>query len=485
MLKRYVWLVLAVVVVLLACGEDKGTWLVKVKNQTLEQEPFIRRYKMAREYSQHPAITTELIKQFIDKNQLENLLFQAEAHALKLDQDSTIAAQLKQEKRRMLTRNGGPLFKAVVPASFTPTEEELQAAYEHGKKEYKVSHILVKSQSLADSIHQALQNGAGFTALVEKYTMDPNTREHGGQMPNFLNWMQMAPHFAEAVRNTPVGNFSKPTHTNYGYHIIRIDEVRDRWQPPYEEALKDIQSGVTTQKQSVFIENYINELPIKFNLKIDAALVEKLLPALQAGSGASRVDYTLIAADMLQKPIMAYDGGQWSVAETLEKINKTLRGNAYQLRRYEDVADFIYKVSVPDMMERDAIHRKLDQTDQFRKDFAYTRDQLLGQKARERLVTRAVKVEEADVRAFYEAHKVEYKNRPYEELQSTLRGRVSSLKNQEQQQAVIKELRDKYKPVWNQKMLLQVAETMNAEKAQAMNRAPQANQPPAQPQGVR
>ncbi len=486
MSKKFAWLGLVALLVIMGCGDDKGTWLVKVKNQALEQEVFMRRYKMTREYAQHPVITTEIIRQFIDKNQLDNLLFQAEAYSMKLDKDSTIAAQLMQEKRRMLTRNGGPLFKAVVPATFPATEPELMAAYEMGKNEYKISHILVKSTVLADSISQALQNGASFAALVDKYTMDPNTKDTAGQMPNFLFWAQMAPSFSEALRYTSVGQYTKPLKTNYGYHVIRVDEVRERQQKPFEQARAEIEGSLRVQKQGAFIEEYINALPNKYKMKIDSLLVLKILPALQNPAPGSKVDMSSIDAQDLKKPLMTFDRGQWTVAETIEKYNNLTRGNSYQLRRYADVADFIYKVSVPDMMERDALERKLDQTDEFKKDYNYTSAQLLGQKSRERLVTRAVKVEESEVAAFYEAHKQEYNNRPYAELQSTIRGRLQSTRTQEKQQSVVKMLREKYKADWNEKLMQKTAEVLNADKtAAAAQKKNQPAQPPvALPQGA-
>lgn len=477
MVKKYGALAVLLLAVLLGCGKQDETWLVKVKDQTLREDIFTRRYKMSREYTQHPVITPEIIKLFIEKNLLNNLFFQAEGAALKLDQDSTIAPQLAQEERRMLTRNNGPLFKAVVPASFTISEEEVQTAYAWGQQEYKVSHILVKSPALADSIYTALVNGADFAAMVQKYSMDVSTVEKNGQIEPYLTWSNLAPAYAEAVRNTPPGSYTKPVRTNYGYHVARVDERRNRQQPPLEDIRKEIEGDLRNQKQGMFIEEYTEGLATKYHIRVDSLLYLRISPALTANKPGVKVAFSLISAEDLKKSLVSHDGGKWSVRETLEKYQQMTRGNTYRLNRYEDMVDFAKKAALQELMVLDAKARKLDQDPEFKKDFLYAKNQLLGQKCRERLVTRAVKVLDEEINAYYEAHKAEYKDRPLGELRSTIRSRLYSEKTQALQDQVTAELRKKYPEKWNEKALQKTAAALNAEKA-AASKAPAGGPPP-------
>lgn len=491
---------------LIACGEKEANWLVKVKAQTLRSDLFVRRYKMTKEYTQHPVINQAVLKQFIEKNQLPNLAFQAEGYALGLDKDSTTAAQFANEERRMLTRNNGPLFKTVVPASFEITEAELTAAWEKGKTEYRVAHILVKSPQLADSIYQALQSGATFEAMVIKYSMDPNTVETRGEMAGWIGWMQMAPTFANAVLATPAGVVAKPVMTSYGYHIIKVLEIRARQNPSLEASRANIAQTLQMQKQGTFIEEYLQGLYAKYNLKVDSLLAVRILPALLAAKPPAKVDFAVINPEDLKKALITYDGGQWTVRETLDRYISMTRGSNYKLTRYADIVDFVRKASITDMMYRDAKARKLDQNDEFRSDFEYGRSQLVGQKARERLVTRAIKLTDADLLAFYEEHKADYQNKPLSEVQSTVRARLQSTRTLELQEKKTAELIAKYKPKWNEKELEKVAAELNAAKAEAAAKRPAGagqmpggappqmpiripaqspNTPPAPPQGVR
>lgn len=501
MIKKYLGFIFLLTSLLIGCAKKEENWLVRVKDQTLRSDILTRRYKMSREFSQHPVITPEILKVFIEKTLLNNLFFQAEGNALKLDQDSTIAEQIHQEERRMLTRNNGLLFKAVVPASFSVTDEEVRTAYEWGKEEYKISHILVKSPSLADSIYTALVAGADFKTLVTRYSMDMNTIENGGSIAPWLTWSQLAPTSAEAVRNTPAGAYTKPILGGFGYQIIRIDDKRERRQPPFEQARSEIEGNLKNQKQGLFVEDYTNDLYRKYDLAIDSLLFVRIAPALRGNSTGAKVDYALISPEDQQKTLVSWKGGQWSVRETLNKYLQMTRGNAYRLTRYEDVTDFARKANVQELMLLDARARKLDKTAEFKRDFNYAKNQLLGQKCREKLITRAVKVSEEEIIAFYESHKSEYKDRPIAELRSTLRSRIYSTKMAELQDKVTADLRKKYPEKWNEKALKKTAEALNADKA-ALSRAPapppqarpggpgglsgqQSDTPPAPPQGVR
>jgi foldase protein PrsA len=502
-MKKYWRLGLLLVLAVLACSRKDEVWLVKVGDSTLSEDVVSRRYKMSREYAQHPVVTAEVLKQFIEKNLLNMLYFQAEGVALKLDQDSTIALQLTQEERRLLTRNGGPLFKAIVPATFPVTDQEVQTAYEWGKQECKISHILVKSPGLADSIHSALTNGADFGAMVQKYSMDVNTLATGGQIGPYLTWFNLAPAAAEAIRHTAVGSFTRPIRTGYGYQILRVDERRDRKQPAIEQARAEIESNLKSQKQGTVIEEYSHELYQKFNLKVDSLVFVRIAPALHNAKPGEKVNWAMISPEDQNSTLMQHDGAKWSVRETLSKFEQMTRGTVYQLTRYEDVVDFVQKASIQDLMVLDAKARKLDQTPEFKKEYINARDQILGQKCRERLVTRSIRVLDEEVADYYQAHQAEFNGRTIAEVRPTILSRLQSARTTELQDKVMADLRKKHSEKWNDKELQKTAEAVNAEKsAAAATRGPsipdevkrqipaqrpgQVSDPaPAAPQGVR
>ncbi len=105
-------------------------------------------------------------------------------------------------------------------------------------------HLLLKStavrdslatESLADSLYRALQNGADFTELVSKYTDDMTTRGTGGSLSSGYysrsygfenNKRPLVPAFEDALFRIGEGEVSKPVHTKYGWHIVRCDSIK-------------------------------------------------------------------------------------------------------------------------------------------------------------------------------------------------------------------------------------------------------------------
>jgi peptidyl-prolyl cis-trans isomerase SurA len=137
-----------------------------------------------------------------------------------------------------------------------------------GKKEdkIKVSHILIrllpsdedlqKKLALADSLYDQIQKGADFATLAKQYSDDENTRDAGGE----LGWYaanDLMPGFKEALQNIELGQVSKPVNSDFGYHIIKLEERREATAiDPKEDydTLAEMARREKTQKQ---LEEYI------------------------------------------------------------------------------------------------------------------------------------------------------------------------------------------------------------------------------------
>lgn len=122
------------------------------------------------------------------------------------------------------------------------TEQELRTEYETqvaalAKTEYHARHILVATEQFAQKLISQLDKGAKFEELAKKESMDPS-KENGGD----LGWFtpdRMVPPFAKAVVGLGKGEYTKtPVQTQYGWHIIRLDDTRDV-APPAFDSVKD------------------------------------------------------------------------------------------------------------------------------------------------------------------------------------------------------------------------------------------------------
>lgn len=133
------------------------------------------------------------------------------------------------------------------------SEADVQSAYDEAAKEFKpqkefnASHILVATEDEAKAIEAQLKDGGDFAAIAKEKSTDPGSGAQGGS----LGWFgagQMVPEFQAAVETLKPGEISAPVQSQFGWHIVRLDEVRDTAFPPLAEVKDQIENQVRQQK---------------------------------------------------------------------------------------------------------------------------------------------------------------------------------------------------------------------------------------------
>jgi peptidyl-prolyl cis-trans isomerase C len=150
----------------------------------------------------------------------------------------------------------------------TPTEDELKKEYENIKaglgeqKEYHARHILLKTEQEAKAAIAKLGKGAKFAELARK-SLDPGSRDNGGD----LGWTSPAlfvPPFSEAMTKLSKGKYTTaPVKTNYGFHVILLEDVRNMQPPSFEEVKPELQQRMQQMKWQA----HIDQLEKNANLK--------------------------------------------------------------------------------------------------------------------------------------------------------------------------------------------------------------------------
>ncbi len=140
------------------------------------------------------------------------------------------------------------------------TEEAIQAAYdaEYGavepEMEYNASHILVETEEEAQAILAELEAGADFTELARERSTGPSG-PNGGNLGWFGKGMMVAP-FEEAVVAMDEGAVSDPVQTQFGWHVVKLNETRQATAP----ALEEVRDEIVNRLQREAIETAIAEL---------------------------------------------------------------------------------------------------------------------------------------------------------------------------------------------------------------------------------
>ena len=163
-----------------------------------------------------------------------------------LDKEPQLAAALDIRRKDQLAKAYLEDYVKTHPV----TDADIQAMYDKAKAqpmepEYRAHHILVKTEAEAKKLIADLGKKAKFEALAKKYSLDPGSAKNGGA----LDWSDrraFVPEFSEALAGLKKGETTKtPVKTQFGYHIIRLDDTRTPTLPPLDavrgEIVKQIQ----------------------------------------------------------------------------------------------------------------------------------------------------------------------------------------------------------------------------------------------------
>jgi len=133
------------------------------------------------------------------------------------------------------------------------TEETLQAEYEKAKanmpsKEYHAHHILVKTEDEAKQIIAQLKKGGNFEKIAAQKSLDPGSKNRGGD----LDWLSPGPNlakpFVDAMVKLKKGQTTDtPVQTQFGWHVIRVDDERQAQAPPFDQVKGQIQQQLQNQ----------------------------------------------------------------------------------------------------------------------------------------------------------------------------------------------------------------------------------------------
>jgi len=177
---------------------------------------------------------------------LEILAQEAEKSAL--DEQPEIAAAL----RLQYTQTMANAYLAATSDRMEVSEEDLRAEYERqtagmAREEFRASHILLENEAEAQAVIDELAEGAEFDALARERSIDPS-----GQTGGELGWFQaeaMVPEFTAAVATMDPGTTSTaPVESEFGWHVIRLDDRRGVPLPDYDSAKPGLTSLVLRER---------------------------------------------------------------------------------------------------------------------------------------------------------------------------------------------------------------------------------------------
>jgi len=183
-------------------------------------------------------------------------IFMQEAQKRSLDASDDYKTQLDLARQSILIRELFADFQKTNPV----TDAEAKAEYDkfaaaNSGKEYRARHILVEKEADAKSIIAQLKKGGKFEDIAKKSSKDPGSGANGGDL-DWANASSYVPEFSAAMTKLEKGKLTEtPVKSQFGYHIIRLDDVREAQLPKFEEVKPQITQQLSQQKLAKFQED--------------------------------------------------------------------------------------------------------------------------------------------------------------------------------------------------------------------------------------
>jgi peptidyl-prolyl cis-trans isomerase C len=197
-------------------------------------------------------IPPEAMTQFKDEVIMREIIVQ-DAQARGLDATDDFKTQMDIARQNILIREVVNEFQKSNPVTDADAKVEYDkfVAANNGK-EYRAHHILVEKEDEAKSIIAQIKKGAKFEAIAKKQSKDPGSGANGGE----LDWAapnSYVKEFSEALAGLTKGKMTEtPVKTQFGYHIIRLDDIRDANLPKFEDVKPQIFQQLQQQKMVKF-----------------------------------------------------------------------------------------------------------------------------------------------------------------------------------------------------------------------------------------
>jgi peptidyl-prolyl cis-trans isomerase C len=202
-----------------------------------------------------PAMAPEQKREYLITYLTDVIILSQAAEQQKLGDRPDVKRQLAFERNKVLME---ALLQNAAKAA--ETDAEMHKVYDEAVKEMgseqevHARHILVETEAEAKAIEAELKKGADFAEEAKKKSKDPSGAANGGDLGYFTK-DQMVPEFTEAAFKLDKGQISDPIHTQFGWHIIKVEDKRVKPTPKFEEVKSQVENYIARRAQAQLVDS--------------------------------------------------------------------------------------------------------------------------------------------------------------------------------------------------------------------------------------
>ena len=226
--------------------------------------PTARVEALAQQVARSGRPVTPDIQSQVKEEVIAREVFSQAAQAMGLDGTDDFKAQMEEVKQSILIRALFAAYQAKNPVS----DADMKAEYDryvaiNAGKEYKARHILVEKEDQAKALLAQLKKGSKFEDLAKKSSKDPGSAVKGGEL-DWANPASYVKEFSDALVGLGKGKTTEaPVKSQFGFHIIRLDDVRESNIPKFDEVKPQISQHLTQQNLAKYQEELRSKAKIE------------------------------------------------------------------------------------------------------------------------------------------------------------------------------------------------------------------------------
>lgn len=402
-MRRFLLLLLsgAVILAIAGCQKAPKDVVAKVGKRYITIDDVNARFDPR--WSRFTSFEDELQKK---KDMLEQLvqdkLLLAGAYRAGLDKDSTVLAAIEKSKNNLLLN---VLYQKEVVEKVNLTDDDLMDYYKSLGEEVRARHILVKDKSLADSLYEAIKSGADFAELAEKFSEDPGSKKKGGDL-GFFTRGRMVKEFEDAAFALDVGEVSKPVKTQFGWHIIKLEEKRKRNQLPFEQQKDKLRQQLKRVRQqqlaSAFVERVKEGAEVQLNPETAKLVIDRF------AQDTSKTGLPVFSEEENSRTLMTYKYGSWTVSNFVEGLKKLPPYRRPAFSSDADLLDYCKNALIQELLVKYAEEQGIENSPEYKEKLTETIEREMLRKFKNDEIYSKAQVTDDELKSYYDEHQDEF-----------------------------------------------------------------------------
>jgi peptidyl-prolyl cis-trans isomerase C len=294
-MKNAVLITLALMItlsIILGCSQNSapdGPVLVTVGKSAITEKDFMTQVSRVPDWAREQFQGKEGKERFLEEMIKRDLIYN-QAKKMRLQNDKEYIEKLKEFEKMTLV---ALLLKKEIEDKVQVTEDEARALFDENQDKFTIgsqlraSHILVETEDEAKNIHDRITKGEDFAKLAKELSKDQGSAAKGGDL-GYFGRGRMVPEFERAAMSLKPGEVSSPVRSRFGYHIIKLTDIKKGDQASFDQSKAAIQKQLQGQKQKALLDTFIEKLRAERKITKNEELIEAIsLPWEQAEAPAT------------------------------------------------------------------------------------------------------------------------------------------------------------------------------------------------------